>query len=163
MCSRHQCQTVVVIKRLADVLSKCVSRASGTDTPSTSIIRITPEQIAHRPFMRHLLNPVQTPDVVQRINTRAQSAVQAKDLVVNQGGEGEVVEEIGKVFPHICIAVLAQALVIEAVDLGDLARFMIAAEDRYAGGIADFESNEESDSFNGVVTAIDIITLKVWC
>jgi hypothetical protein len=36
-------------------------------------------------------------------------------LVLYESGEGQVVKEVCEVLPHICIAVLAQALVIEAV------------------------------------------------
>lgn len=46
--------------------------------------------------------------------------METEDLVVDEGGEGEVVEEVGKILPDIGVAVLAQALVVEAVDLGDL-------------------------------------------
>ncbi len=163
MRSCHQCQTIVVIERLADVLTKGISRTSRTDTPSTPIIRITPQQVTHRPFMWHLLNPVQTPDIVQRIDTRTQSSVEAKDLVVNQGCERQVVKEIGKVFPHVRVAVFAQALVVEAVDLGDLARFMVAAEDGDAGRVADFKGDEESDCLDRVVAAVDVVTWKWRC
>jgi hypothetical protein len=33
--------------------------------------------------------------------------VEAEDLVVDEGGEGEVVEEVGEVLPHVGVAVLA--------------------------------------------------------
>ncbi len=47
--------------------------------------------------------------------------MQAEDLVVDQGGQRKVIEEIGKELPDIRIAILAQALIIETIDLGDLA------------------------------------------
>ena len=113
--------------------------------------------------MRYLLDPVQTSNVVKGVNTRAQPSVQAKDLVVNQSGEREVVEEIGKVLPYVRVAVLAQALVIEAVNLGDLAGFMVAPEDGDAGRVANFESDEESDSFDGVIATVNVIPLISGC
>jgi hypothetical protein len=109
------------------------------------------------------LNPVQTPDVIQCINTRTQSSVEAKDLVVNQGGEREVVKEIRKEFPNIGVPVFAQALVVEAVDLGDLAGFMVTAEDGDSGRVADFEGDEESDGFNGIIAAVDVVTFRLRC
>lgn len=89
--------------------------------------------------------------------------MQAKDLVVNQGGEGEVVEEIGEVFPDVGVAVFAQTLIVEAVNLGDLARFVVAAEDGDAGWVSDFEGDEESNGFNGVIASVDIVTLRSRC
>ena len=41
-----------------------------------------------------------------------------EDLAVDDGGEGEVVEDLGAVPPHRDAPVLPQALVIEAVNLG---------------------------------------------
>ena len=73
--------------------------------------------------MRHLLYSIQRADVIKRVNTGRQAAVQAEDLVVDQGGEREVVEQVGEELPHVGVAVLPQALVVEAVDLRDLAGF----------------------------------------
>lgn len=70
--------------------------------------------------MRHLLYPIQSPDVVERVNARRQPTVQTENLVVDQSGERKVIEEVGEVFPDVRIAILAQALVVEAVNLGNL-------------------------------------------
>ncbi len=86
--------------------------------------------------------------------------MQAEDLVVDEGGEGEVVEEIGEVFPDVGVAVLAQALVVEAVHLRDLARFVVAPQDRDALRIADFERDEEGDGLDGVVASVDVVALR---
>ena len=114
--------------------------------------------------MRHLLDPVQRPDIVEGVDTRRQAAVQAEDLVVDEGGEREVVEEVGEVFPDVGVAVLAEALVVEAVDLRDLARLVVASQDRDALRVADFERDEEGDGFDGVVASVDVVTwAKVSC
>jgi hypothetical protein len=63
--------------------------------------------------------------------------VETEDLVVDKGGEGEVVKKIGEVFPHISIAVFSKALVVESVDLGDLTGFVVSAEDGDALRVAD--------------------------
>lgn len=78
--------------------------------------------------MGHLLDTVQSTDVIQCIDTRGQTAVEAEDLVVDEGGKGEVIKKVGKVLPHIGVAVLAQAFVVKAVNLSDLARLVIAAQ-----------------------------------
>ena len=53
-------------------------------------------------------------------------------LVVHQGGEGQVVEQVGEVLPHVGIAVLPQTLVVEAVHLSDLTRLVVPPQDRDA-------------------------------
>ena len=153
----NQRQTIVMIKRLADILPKRVPSSSRTNAPPTPIIRIRPQQIAHGPFVRDLLYPVQRADVVQRVDTRGEAAVQAEDLVVDERRQGQVVEEVGEEFPHVRVAVFAQALVVEAVDLRDLARLVVAAQDGDALGVADFERDEEGHRLDGEVAAVDVV------
>ena len=47
--------------------------------------------------------------------------MKAEDLVLDEGGEGQEVEEVGEVFPDVGIAILSQAFVVETVHLSDLA------------------------------------------
>ena len=83
--------------------------------------------------------------------------MEAEDLVVDEGSEGEVVEKVCEVFPYVRIAILSEALIVEAIDLGDLAGFVVATEDCDALRVSNFESNEEGDSLNGVITSINIV------
>lgn len=111
--------------------------SSGSDQSKSGMDKKKRANTAHWAFMRHLLDSVERSNVVQRIDAWAQPAVQAKNLVFNQGREREIVEQIGKVFPYVCISILAQTLVIETIHLkklktqeclGDLTGFMVAAE-----------------------------------
>lgn len=129
MCSGHQCETVVMIECFRDILTKGVTCTSWTDTPSASVIRITPEEIAHGSFMGNLLDSVKGSDVVKCVDAGRQPTVQAEDLVVNESGKGEVVEEVGEVFPHIGVAVFSQAFVVKTIDLSDLTAFVVTTED----------------------------------
>ena len=67
--------------------------------------------------------------------------MEAEDLVVDKGGEREIVEEVCEVFPYVGIAVLSKTLIVEAIDLGDLTGFVVATENCNALGISDFERN----------------------
>ena len=80
----------------------------------------------------NLLQPVQCPDVIQGVDAGTESAVEAEDLSVDQGGQGKVVEKVREVLPHVGVSVLAEALVVEAVDLRDLTGLVVAAQDRDA-------------------------------
>jgi hypothetical protein len=79
-------------------------------------------------------------------------------LVLNESGEGEIIEEIGEVSPDVGVSVLSQTLVIEAVNLSDLARFVVASEDCDAIAIPQFHRDEESDGFDGIVSSVYVIT-----
>ncbi len=103
--------------------------------------------------MGHLLLSVEQPNLVQSVNTGRQAAVHAedlqtllrlvhriygfceadrigsaKDLSVDDGRETEVIEHFCAAAPNSRRAVLAQTLVIEPVDLGDLSRLVIPSD-----------------------------------
>lgn len=85
----------------------------------------------------------------------------------NESAEGEVVKDFAAVAPYVCAAVLAQTLIVEAVDGCDLARFVVAADQGYAVGVADFEAEEEEEGFKRVEAAVDkvactTVSLLVW-
>ena len=48
-------QVVGVVELLGDVLAKGVTSASRVHAPASPVIGIRPEQVAHRPFVRNLL------------------------------------------------------------------------------------------------------------
>ena len=98
--------------------------------------------------MWHLLYAVESSNVVESIYTWGETSVEAEDLIVDESSKREIVEEICEVFPHICVAIFSETLIVETIDLGDLARFVVATEDCDALGISNFESDEERNSFN---------------
>ena len=55
--------------------------------------------------MRNFLYTIKSADVVEGIDAWGETSVEAEDLVVNERGEGKVVEEIREVFPNVGIAV----------------------------------------------------------
>ena len=116
-----------MIECLRYVLSKCVARTSRTDSPSTSVVRVTPEQVAHWSFVRYFLDSVQGADVIQGVDAGGEATVQTEDLVVNQSGERKIVEEVGEELPHVRIAVLSEAFIVEAVHLCDLTRLVVTS------------------------------------
>lgn len=78
--------------------------------------------------MRNFLNSVKGSNVVECVNAGRETSVEAEDLVIDESGEGKVVEKVGEVLPHICISVLAETFIVEAVHLGNLARLVVATK-----------------------------------
>ena len=87
-----------------------------------------------------------------------QQDAKSTHLVLDEGCEGEIIEEIGKVPPDVCVPVFSQTLVIETVNLSDLARFVVASEDGDAIAIPQLHRDEESDGFDGIVSSVYVIT-----
>jgi len=96
--------------------------------------------------------------MVQRVNRRRKTTVKTEDLVLNQGSEGEIVKEVGEGFPNVGVSILAETLVIESIDLSNLTRLVVSAEDGNAILIADLKGDQEGHGLDRVVTAIDVVT-----
>lgn len=87
--------------------------------------------------------------------------MEAEDLVFDEGGKREVIEEVGEVFPDIGISILAQALVVETVHLCNLTGLVVAAQDCDTLRITNFEGDKESHSLDGKVPTINVVTFKI--
>ena len=107
--------------------------------------------------MWYLLDTVQASYVVKSVDRWRKTTVEAEYLIVYQGSEGQVIEQVGKIFPDIGVPVFAKAFIIKAVDLGNLTGLVIAAEDSDSLRISDLESNKQGDSLDRVVATIDIV------
>ena len=79
----------------------------------------------------------------------------AKDLFVNDCSQCQIIEYIRAIAPHVDAAKLAQAFVIKSVYLSDLARFVVASDQRDTLWIANFERYQEQEGFNRMTAAID--------
>jgi hypothetical protein len=85
--------------------------------------------------------------------------VQAERLVINDGGQGQGVERVHERLPHLFAAnaaVLSQALVHEAVDLGNLPRFVVAAQQVDALGEGHLERQQQRRRLDSAQTAIHV-------
>lgn len=101
MGTRDHLQVVGMVELLSDVLTESVTSASGIHAPSSSVIRIRPKQIAHRSFVRHLLESFERADVVEGLNAGRQSSVEAEKLIFHNGSEGQVVKKLSKALPDV--------------------------------------------------------------
>lgn len=54
--------------------------------------------------------------------------MEAKDLVLYNCSERQIVEQVGQVLPNVRIPVLSQTLVVKAVHLSNLPTLMIASQ-----------------------------------
>lgn len=100
-------EVVSVIELLRDVLAEGVTSTSGGDTPTASVIRVGPEEITDRTFMRHFLNSVELFDLVEGIDTGGETTMEAEDGVVHNSSQGQVVEQLSEVNPDIRVSVLS--------------------------------------------------------
>lgn len=74
-------------------------------------------------------NVLKGPTAETKITMTVAQIKKSSHLSVNQCSERQVVKQVCKVLPDVGIAVLPQALVIEAVDLRDLPRLVVPSQD----------------------------------
>lgn len=60
----------------------------------------------------------------------------AQNFPVDDGGEGQEIEDLTAGFPDRGVSVFLLAFFVEAVDLGDLPGFVVAADEGYAVGVS---------------------------
>ena len=54
--------------------------------------------------------------------------MEAENISLNDSCQREIVEKTGEVLPNFWISILSEALVVESIYLGDLSRFVVAAD-----------------------------------
>ena len=64
-----------------------------------------------------LLHSVELSDLVKGVNTWGETTVEAEDLVLDDSGEWEVIEELCELLPYVGVTVLSQAFIIESVPI----------------------------------------------
>lgn len=67
-------------------------------------------------------------DLVDGVYAWTEAAVYAENVIVNDNCESEKVEHVGKIMPHVGIAVFARTFGVKAVGLGDSTGFMVATD-----------------------------------
>lgn len=65
-----------------------------------------------------------------------------ENFVVNDGSESEVVEDVRAVAPNVHRAELSQALIVEAIDLGDLAGLVVSSDECDSLRVAYLQGNQ---------------------
>lgn len=123
------CHGVDLEEFLDDLSAKSVASSSGTQREFVAVgVGIAPDQVGHGTFMWNLSEAVDDLDLINAMDAGRQTTVDAEDLVIDDAGEGEIVEHVGKVVPDSSVAVLATAFGVEAVGLGDTAGLVVATD-----------------------------------
>ena len=112
-CDSHQ--VIGVIELFGDVLAERVASTSWRDTPTTSVIRVRPEEITDGTLVRSLLNAIELADLIKCIDRGGETTVEAENLILNDGSERKVVKEFSESLPDISITIFTEAFIIETV------------------------------------------------
>lgn len=98
-----------------------------------------------------------TSDLLHGIEVGAQATVHGEDLLVNDGGNGQAVEAVGKCLPQLDV-VASLALIVETVDTVDGGTLVVAAQDEEVLGVLDLVGQEKADGLEGLLATVDVVT-----
>lgn len=80
-----------------------------------------------------------------------------EDLLVDNGGNGQAVEAIGKSLPELDV-VATLALIVKSVDTVDRGAFVVTAENEEVFGIFDLVRKQQADGLEGLLATVDVVT-----
>lgn len=147
-----------VVELAADITAKKVPGAARAEAPAFNLFGVRPEEVAHGAVMRDFLLSIDCANLVEGLDAGGKAAVDAEDSVVDDGGEGDVIEDVGAVLPHVDASVFPQALVVKAVHLRDLPALVIAPYEEDPIGVSDFECQEQEERLHAVKPSVDKIS-----
>jgi hypothetical protein len=129
MSTSDELQAIDVIELGGNLVTKEPASTTGRNSPCLDILRITPDQVAESTFMRNLLGTSNDADLINSADLRAQTTVNAENFTINNGGEDKEIENLAAGLPDRRIAVFLLALLVETVNLSDLARLVVASDE----------------------------------
>ena len=80
----------------------------------------------------------------------------AENLLVNERGDGEAVEDVAEDSPE-SNRVATLALIVEAIDAIDLSALVIASQEEEVLGVLDLVAEEEADGLDRLLSTVDVV------
>jgi hypothetical protein len=77
--------------------------------------------------VRDLLLAIETTDLIESVDGWGETTMNAENLIIDDSREGQIIKDLCAVAPYVDRTILSQALIVEAIDLGDLSAFMITS------------------------------------
>ena len=98
-----------------------------------------------------------TSDLLHRVEVGTQTTVHGEDLLVNDGGNGQAVEAVGKCLPQLDV-VSSLALIVETVDAVDRGALVVTTENEEVLRVLDLVCEEQADCLQRLLATIDVVT-----
>jgi hypothetical protein len=98
--------------------------------------------------MRNFHSSVNKSDLVDCLDFRGESSMDAEDLAFNDGTDAEVVENFSAVLPRVSVSVLSNSFVIEAVYGCDLSGLVVTSKKSDVSWVLELEAEEELECFD---------------
>ena len=150
-------QVVLVQKLSDDVLPKGERDAPVVFAPSVDLlVGVGPEEIAEKTGVRDIRRPDDALDLVEAGELRAETAVHAQDLFIDDRRRREAVEAVREGLPELD-SEATLAFIVEPVNAVDRSTLVVAAEHKKVLGILDLVGQQQADSFETLLSAINVV------
>jgi len=164
MSSAYQIDIELVQSIFYDIAAKSIANSSFIIPPPSDIrVRIRPEDITEKPFIRNLNGSLDIAEIIDTIEVRRKPSMHTQNLFINKRHNGHGIENIYKILPDLeVIASLTLitsllTLIVEAIDAIDAGTLMVAPEQKEVLRELDLIAKQEHHALNGVFSSVDII------
>ena len=96
------------------------------------------------------------PDLLHRVQGRAQTTMHGEDLLIDDSSDGQAVEAIGECLPQLDV-VSALALIVKTVDTVDRSTLVVTAKDEEVLGVFDLVCEEQANGLQRLLATVDVI------
>lgn len=123
-----QVEVIDVVELQRHLPSEQPAGATRRHGPGLEVFGVCPHQITERAFMGDFHASVDKSNLVKSLNIRRKATMDTKNLSLNDGADSQIVENLSAILPRVRVSVLTDGLVVEAVNSGDLPRFVVASQ-----------------------------------
>ena len=125
----NQLQAIDVVELGCDFITKEPTSTARRNSPGLNVLGITPNKVTESALMRNLLSTSNNTDLVDGADLRAEATVNAENFAIDDRSKDEKVEDLAAGLPDRSIAVLLLTLLVETVDLSNLAGLVITSNE----------------------------------
>ena len=108
--------------------------------------------------MRNFHSSIDKSDLVDGLDLRGESTMDAEDFAFDNSTNAEVIEDFGAILPWVSVSVLSNGLIIEAIHGSDLSCLVVTSEESDMSWVLELEAKEQLECFNGIEASIDEVT-----
>ena len=158
MGTTHEIQVVFVEELGHNIVSKGERHSAVVLTPPIDVLLgVTPEEITQDTRVGDISRAHDAADLLHGVVFGRKSSVHAKDLLVNDSGDGKAVKAISESLPKLNV-VSSLTLIIEAVYAVNRGTLVVSAQQEKVLRVLDLVREQEADGFQTLLATVDIVT-----
>mmetsp|Transcript_62983 Transcript_62983/g.148318 ORF Transcript_62983/g.148318 Transcript_62983/m.148318 type:complete len:388 (-) Transcript_62983:529-1692(-) len=155
--AHDEVEVVFSVELLDDVRAEREGHAAVALGPAADVgVGVRPQHVAQQACVGHVRWTQDAPDLLHAVQVRGESSVYAEDLVVDDGGDGQAVEDHVERLPEL-ERVAALALVVEPVDSVDRRALVVASKHEEVFGVLNLVRQKQADAFQALGAAVYIV------